>query len=266
MTADGSAVRQGGKAAHKGGRFDWLERPNDDFPFYNDHPVGLNGWQWGAVLLGVATGFAVLIAPPPFLNGSMAGFVPAIAFSAIPLAVLAWAVGHHWKALFRRLRGMDFVWMVAFFVLNWIVTLAAGWFIVNHLDTVANPAAHAAVDVTAVDRVLFFARTGIQLFGEEVFTILPFLAILAFCHGKLGLSRRGAIILAWLGSAVLFGLAHLPTYDWHVAQALIGVGTARLVLTLPYIMTKNLWVSTGAHILNDWAIFGLPLLLGSAAA
>jgi membrane protease YdiL (CAAX protease family) len=25
-------------------------------------------------------------------------------------------------------------------------------------------------------------------------------------------------------------------------------------------MTKNLWVSTGAHILNDWTLFSLQLL------
>ena len=33
-----------------------------------------------------------------------------------------------------------------------------------------------------------------------------------------------------------------------------------LVLTLPWIMTKNLWVSTGAHIINDWTLFGVGLL------
>jgi membrane protease YdiL (CAAX protease family) len=36
-----------------------------------------------------------------------------------------------------------------------------------------------------------------------------------------------------------------------VVQALVGIGAARLVLTLAYIRTKNIAVSTGAHILND---------------
>ena len=35
---------------------------------------------------------------------------------------------------------------------------------------------------------------------------------------------------------------------------------ARLILLLPYIMTKNIWVSTGAHILNDWTLFIIALL------
>jgi membrane protease YdiL (CAAX protease family) len=33
-----------------------------------------------------------------------------------------------------------------------------------------------------------------------------------------------------------------------------------LVLTLPWIMTKNLWVSTGAHVLNDWLLMAMGLL------
>jgi membrane protease YdiL (CAAX protease family) len=63
----------------------------------------------------------------------------------------------------------------------------------------------------------------------------------------------------------LFAAEHLPTYDWNVVQALRGVGVARLILTLPYIMTKNLWVSTGAHVLNDWIIFSVSLLGTSMA-
>jgi hypothetical protein len=35
---------------------------------------------------------------------------------------------------------------------------------------------------------------------------------------------------------------------------------ARLVLTLPWIVTKNIWVSTGAHIINDWLLFLVTLV------
>jgi uncharacterized protein len=43
------------------------------------------------------------------------------------------------------------------------------------------------------------------------------------------------------------------------------IGSARLVLTLPWILTKNIWVSTGAHIFNDWLLFSMGLL-GAALA
>jgi hypothetical protein len=43
-------------------------------------------------------------------------------------------------------------------------------------------------------------------------------------------------------------------------QSFVIIGSARLVLSLAYMKTKNLWVSTGAHILNDWSLLGLSLL------
>jgi membrane protease YdiL (CAAX protease family) len=77
------------------------------------------------------------------------------------------------------------------------------------------------------------------------------------------MGRKAAIIVAWLVSALVFGLLHLPTYEWNVIQCVVVIGTARLVLSLPWIMTKNIWVSTGAHILNDWMLFG-AVMAGTA--
>jgi len=33
-----------------------------------------------------------------------------------------------------------------------------------------------------------------------------------------------------------------------------------MMLTLPWILTKNIWVSTGAHIVNDWLLLVMTLL------
>ncbi|MDF3306666.1 CPBP family intramembrane metalloprotease [Rhodococcus sp. T2V] len=85
-----------------------------------------------------------------------------------------------------------------------------------------------------------------------------------FLYAKAKLSRTTAIVLAWLISAVWFGAAHLQTYDWNVAQAFIVIGGARLILTLAYIRTKNLWVSTGAHIINDWTLFTPAIVINAA--
>ncbi|KGD63321.1 amino terminal protease [Alcanivorax nanhaiticus] len=105
-----------------------------------------------------------------------------------------------------------------------------------------------------------------QLFGEEVLTVLPFLAVLHLAHGPLNLSRTQSVLLAWLLSSILFGLVHLPSYNWNLLQCLVVIGSARLVLSLAYIRTKNIWVSTGAHVINDWAIFTMVLLGASASA
>ena len=112
---------------------------------------------------------------------------------------------------------------------------------------------------------MFLTKTAVQLVGEEVLTILPFLALLQWLVSRGGMRRAAGVFWAWLASAVLFGSVHLPTYDWNFAQCLIIIGTARLILTLADIKTKNLWVSSGAHILNDWFllmmnVFGTKLL------
>jgi uncharacterized protein len=129
----------------------------------------------------------------------------------------------------------------------------------------SNPATAALKASSALDRIVIFGNMAPQLLGEELITILPFLALMALFSKHFGASRKTALVGAWLVSAVLFGLAHLPTYNWNVVQCLAIIGTARLVLTLPWIMTKNLWVSAGAHIINDWTLFGIGLL-GTGAA
>ena len=78
------------------------------------------------------------------------------------------------------------------------------------------------------------------------------------------MTRRVGIGIALLASSLIFGAAHLPTYDWNWTQSLVVIGTARIMLTLAYILTRNLWVSAGAHILNDWAGFVITFEFGHA--
>ena len=103
-----------------------------------------------------------------------------------------------------------------------------------------------------------FALVAVQLLGEELVTILPLLATVALLH-RVGMPARWAIAVAWVATALLFGALHLPTYQWHVGQALLVIGTARLVLTAVFLCTRNLWASTIAHIANDWAIMAFAL-------
>ncbi len=97
-----------------------------------------------------------------------------------------------------------------------------------------------------------------QLLGEELLTMLPFLAILQLTASHWG--RRSSIGLALLGSTLLFSAGHLPTYDWNWAQCFGVIGAARVVWTLAYIATRSLWVSIGAHILTDGVAIMLAFL------
>lgn len=243
----------------------WFEYRNDDLPFYDGQPVRLSAGRWLLVMLAVVLGFAALVMPVPALQTGLDAFGPAVLFVALPLAALAVAAPRGWTAIFRKVGPRDVLWMFAFALLNIVVTVLVGYLVQTFLGANANPIFARFHTMTGADRVLFFVKTIPQLFGEEILTILPFLALVTLLSGRAGLSRRWAIVGAWILSAAWFGALHLPTYGWDLAQCLVIIGGARLVLTLPYIMTKNIWVSTGAHIINDWILLGGGMVLASLA-
>jgi hypothetical protein len=245
-------------------RFGWLERTGDDFPFYNGEPATISGGQWWLVMAAILAGYLILTVSNPLFAGPVIGFVPIIVFFALPLAALAYVAPRGWTAIFRRLRLRDILVMTGFALLNIFVTGIAGAILISVIDTTANPAIAGLAAQDTPARILFFAKSVPQLFGEEVLTILPFLALLGWLTARRGVGRKRAIVIAWLAVAVLFAAVHLPTYGWNVIQVIGGVGVARLVLTLPYIMTKNILVCTGAHILSDWILFGATMLVSAA--
>jgi hypothetical protein len=145
-------------------------------------------------------------------------------------------------------------------MLNVFVSMSIGAIVHALTEVTPNASTAQLGSLDTAGRIAFFAKTIPQLFGEEVITILPFLALLQWCSKDFGMGRKAAIIVAWLATSVAFGLIHLPTYDWNWIQCIVVIGSARMVLTLPWILTKNIWVSTGAHIVNDWLLFAMGLL------
>lgn len=241
-----------------------LERKSaGDFPLYRQDPHTPSARGWALILLGVILGFAALSAPIDFFKTTSGGFVPALLFPLIPLAVLAMVAGTGWRSLFRTPTRRDCLLMLAITGINILVSIAVAMAMQHLFQLNANPVNAMLAEASNTARILFYLKTAPQLFGEEVISILPFLAILWCCHQKLGLPRKSAILIAWLSTALIFGALHLPTYDWNFLQCFLVIGTARIVLLSGYIITKNIWVSTGSHIINDWLLFSLMLLLGS---
>lgn len=237
-----------------------LEDQGRDFPFYNASPVDLTAGQWFLLMLAVAAGLAALSGVALLLQGELVAFIPAILFVFIPLGTLYVLSGHQLQALFYKVGWRELRLMLGFALLNLLVTFTVALIVENFWTTESNPAFAELKDASSYQLTLFYLRTFIQLIGEELFTILPFLALLWFFTRCLHWSRGPAICAAWILTAILFALIHLPTYHWNLLQCLVIIGSARLVLTLAYIKTKNLWVCSGAHIINDWTLFTLAIL------
>lgn len=243
-----------------GQRLGRLEDPDRDFPFYDGAPVGLSSAQWWFVMAAVAAGFAVLTVPIPWPAGPLGALIPALLFAMIPLAALARVAPGHWRALFGKVGWRELRLMLGFALLNLVITLGVGVLVSAFAEVTPNAAMAQLSAMDTAGRIAFFAKTLPQLLGEELITLLPFLALMVALTKAFGFGRKRAIVGAWLLSSLIFGLLHLPAYDWNLVQSVVIIGTARLVLTLAWILTKNIWVSTGAHVINDWVLFSVGLL------
>jgi membrane protease YdiL (CAAX protease family) len=243
-----------------------LEDAGSDFPFYNGAPVSLSGWQWLIVMVAVGLGYTALVLPIAWPGGTFGVIIPTVLFPLIPMMALAYIAPCHWRVIFGKVGFREVKLMIGFALLNVVVTMIVGTIVRSLVTVASNAAATQLIEVSTADRVAFFIKTLPQLFGEEVITLLPFLALMYLFSHRFSMSRRTAIIGAWVISSIIFGLLHLPAYDWNLVQCLVIIGTARMVLTLPWILTKNIWVSTGAHIVNDWLLFSVTLIGASLAA
>lgn len=236
------------------------DRP--DFPFYAGRPVLLEGREWLILLASLALAIAVLVMLP--LRGFPQNLIPALLFVAIPLAALRMVAGPHWTALFRPVGLRQVGQMALYAVLTLVGSIVMGLILSQVFTLSPNRVSESMGATTGADIVVRLIPTIPQLVGEELLGILPFLAVLWLCVTRLGMPRRAGIAVALVASALIFGAAHLPTYDWNWGQALLGIGTARVFLTLAYIASRNLWVSAGAHILNDWTGFLFAFAAGNA--
>jgi membrane protease YdiL (CAAX protease family) len=241
------------------GFFRW-EDSGTDFPFYRGAPVKVSNWQWVAVVAVVAFAFLALALSASLpLKGLFWTFIPAFVLAALPLIALARVAPGHWGCLFGRVGAREVRLMLGFALLNIVISMSVGAIVLALNGAASNASTAQLGGLDTAGRIAFFAKTLPQLLGEEVITILPFLALLQWLTHGLGFGRKTAVVCAWVFTSVVFGMLHLPTYDWNWVQCIVVIGGARLVLTLPWIMTKNLWVSTGAHITNDWLLLALSL-------
>lgn len=242
-----------------------LELEGKGFPYGHGGPDAISTRGWLLVAAGVVTGFLALVTPLPFTDNIFTGWIRVLLFVGLPLLGLRMASPSSWTTIFSRVGLREVKLMFVFALLNITITMAIGTAINFFGTATANTGIAEAAKLGGAQLANFFAKVGVQLLGEELMTILPFLAILALAQKLTGMARNAAVIVAWLASAVAFGLIHLPTYDWNLIQCLVVIGSARLVLTWAYIWSKNIWVSTGAHIINDWAIIAFTAFIAPLA-
>lgn len=229
-----------------------------DFPFQDDASDQPSAFRWAVALAAVAAGFAALMYGP-HLFGANRSLPGVLLFVGLPLAGLALLTRGRLRLVFARPTLKDIGVGIGFGLLNLVVTFVIGWLVTGWLHTAANPIGDTLAALANNRLAAFFGLTGLQLVGEELVTVIPFLAVLTLVR-RAGGGRALSVSLAAVAAALVFAAMHFPTYHWHVLQTVLIIGSARLVLLGAYLTTKTLWASVIAHILNDWTLFALVLL------
>lgn len=238
--------------------------PAVELPYVHGRPAPLRAGSGMTVLATCALAFAALLWLPKAVPGTAGEWLGASAFVVLQVLGLVVAVGPAWTALFRRPRPRDL--LVALLAVPLVIGLPAlvAIGIVGEDALSANATISAAGGLAPPQVANLFAVSAVQLLGEELVTILPLLVLLSALH-RSGLPAWLAVGIAWVATSLAFGALHLPTYQWHVGQALLVIGTARVVLTGVYLLTRNLWASTVAHVANDWSIMAFAMVAAHAA-
>lgn len=235
-----------------------------DYPFYNGLPSRISGAGWAAILAAVATGVTadmyLSVGGPTWFSTLVRGLV----FVAIPLITFVLVARPDWRVIFRRVGRREVKLWVGFAALNVVVTSVVGGVLSQVMDMQANPMGNMLAQLSGGERVATFLAMVPQLFGEELFTILVLLATMTLLTQVIRLPRRTAVIGATLVATLAFAAIHLPTYGGNFLQCVAIIGVARVVLLIPFIKTKNIWASTGAHVLNDWTLFAIGLATAAA--
>lgn len=256
------------------------EAPGDDFPFYRGLPVTIDGKGWARILSLLILGLLCLMMGYfPSLPYWLESYALALLLPAAAILGLRWGAGPGAvRALFRRPRLRDLGTLAFFLVLSiassMLLTQVADYLTAADAPLNSNPAAMAQ-DETFYQPPLdpldpegewvessfgigeFLLMRGaevFQLMGEELLGVLPMLWML-WWFTKKGMPRIHAVWVSWVLSSLLFGVWHLPTYDFHLLQSLVVIGVGRMVDTAAYIKTKNLWMSYAVHLLFDWFVF-----------
>lgn len=172
------------RALAPGQRLGRLEDPVGDFPFYNGVPMSLSTAQWLFVMAAVVASFLVLVLPIPWSGGALGALIPAVLFPVIPLAALARVAPGHWQAIFGKVGRRELRLMLGFALLNIVVSMSVGALVRALADVTPNAATAQLGGMDTAGRIAFFAKTLPQLFGEEVVTILPFLAVLTLLSAR----------------------------------------------------------------------------------
>ncbi|QII26932.1 CPBP family intramembrane metalloprotease [Bacillus altitudinis] len=173
----------------------------------------------------------------------------------LPILILFYFTFRHSLALLlNRMSILHFVLYVLFFtglqfILSFTLLIFYGML---GLNWASNPA------TTKLMMFDLIYTLPIQLIAEQLF-FMSFLLFSLVTINKIITSNVLAFLAPVLFSSLIFGLAHLSTYNYNVLHCVILIGIPACIQGVCFLITKNLFVGYLVHLIFDVVIFGIIL-------
>ncbi len=163
--------------------------------------------------------------------------------------------GFHWGRQWWRDFGFGLVLSAFLFFMVFIIELAAGWITITQTFYVSYPGIPFLVAI--IGRVLFAIAVG--FWESMIFVGYPIRNLTEGLRSVVG--RRATFLIVLLLPALVFGLAHIANPHATLISS-AGVAFAGILFGLPYVLTGNLALSIGFHLMGDFvegSLFGWPV-------
>lgn len=150
-------------------------------------------------------------------------------------------------------------------ILSFISSLAIGGILavvakfILKVPTAANPVGEQFTG-SLLDSGIMLFKTIFMLSGEEIIVILPLIIIVSLLVHKIKISKKVAIIIATIVTAIMFGSLHLPTYQWNLFQCFGIIAMARVPFTIASLKSNSMISGIICHISYDWVMFAIMII------
>lgn len=217
--------------------FFW-ERPELDFPLYNDETMRL----WQPILL-IGSAVAALLSLS-FLPDSR--LIKSAALLLGPLVPYLIVARGNIFTIIKRPRLGDIVLVPATLILTIAYSLGMGLLLYKlGIEIQGNAVYNETRDG------MFFAALFVQIFGEEMVKLNIFLGVLILAFKRTG-NRKKSVVLAIAITLFIFGVAHFRAYNGAWAQILLIQGLGSIFALFAYMRSKNILTSFVMHFLQDF--------------
>lgn len=226
-----------------------FESETSDFPLYNENPH-ISTVKWTVMILSVVLTF-ILIMVPDFL--SELGIFKRFLYLIIPLLGFGFAVNWKYGLICKKFKKGD----IKLILILLITELAVTMFLSNVLKYLGIVAQDNPItsELMLISTWIIYP---LQLFGEELIKIIPFIVFLAVIY-KFTKNRKMSIVIATAFTLVIFALLHLPAYQ-NLISVLVLQGFCSVFTMYAYLKTKNIFVSYAIHFLLDTIVFIIVLI------